>query len=222
MFIKICFLFLLVSATDAFTTSEGNIFLIRHGEKNNKAKSGDVHLNPRGTIRAGALALFFFPLYSTSKPIISNTEFPAFKSVVAQAATDRYPSRRKIETAQPIATAGNIPLRLFDHEDIDGTSEYLLAESRAGRTTLVVWDHTTISDLANQLLRLPQDTVHWPMDRYDVIWEVDVRGGTLRQYCQQLLFGDLWCPVNPIQVYPVTNSFRRYMNGEKGIAPVMS
>ena len=193
----------------------GQILLIRHGEKNAKAKFGDVHLNNRGYIRANALAELFFP---SNEP--NSLVFPNIVTVVAQSATDRYPSRRKIETAEPIAAAGKIPLKLFDHEDITGTCEFLLSEANQGRTTLVVWDHSTINDLANQLLQVPRGTVGWPMDRYDVVWLLDAKSSTLQQYCQHLLFGDLWCPVNPIQAFPVTDSFRRYMNGERGYAPV--
>ena len=105
-------------------------------------------------------------------------------------------------------------MELFDHEDIDGITEYVSEESKIGSTSLIVWDHSTISDVANRLLDLPNGTVNWPMDRYDVIWIINLDTGSLVQYCQHLLFGDLWCPVNPIQVHPVTNEFLQYISEE--------
>lgn len=196
--------------------SQGKILLIRHGEKDAKARYGEIHLNQRGEIRAAALAELFFPATSPSYALQSNITFPPLSAVIAQASTNRHPSRRKIETAEPIATAGKISLDLFDHEDISGICSRLRQSVVSNETTLVVWDHSTISDIANDLLDLPRGTVQWPMDRYDVIWDIDLTTGTLQQYCQHLLFGDLWCPVNPIQIYPVTNAFlkslqQRYM-----------
>lgn len=204
------------------STEHGKILLIRHGEKSAKSKTGDVHLNQRGEIRAVALGTLFFPNYSDSFTMMANMSLPALDSVIAQSATNRYRSRRKIETAEPIAEAGNISLTLFDHEDISGICKHVRDESYQGRTSLVVWDHTTISDIANDLLRLPRGTIRWPMDRYDVIWLIDVQAGTLIQYCQHLLFGDLWCPLNPIQVYPVTNEFLKSLSSSKGVTPIMA
>jgi hypothetical protein len=215
---------LLVITNTVLSENTGHIFLIRHGEKVNKAKTGDVHLAKRGQVRADALARFFSPRFTESE---DNDELwqvfniPKLSSVIAQAATDRYPSRRKIETAEPIATAANIPLVEFHHEDIDGITKHLLSEAKSGRSTLVVWDHTTISDIANALLDLPCGTVKWPMDRYDVIWDIVLSEGTLNQYCQHLLYGDLWCPVNPVQVYPAANGAMKALLQGKSYMPIM-
>ena len=196
-----------VSATGIDEEFPPRILLIRHGEKDAKSKYGEIHLNQRGQIRAAALAELFFSNVSDSFRIETNLTLPRIDTVVAQASTNRHPSRRKIETAEPIAEAGSVPLKLFDHEDISGLCEFLKTEHAANRTTLVVWDHSTISYIANDLLGIDRGTVRWPMDRYDVIWEVDIRELVLQQYCQHLLFGDLWCPLNPIQVFPMTNEF---------------
>ena len=204
------------------TPGNGKVLLIRHGEKSAKSKTGDVHLNQRGEIRAVALGTLFFPNYSDSFTMMANMSLPDLHSIIAQSATNRYRSRRKIETAEPIAAAGNIPLDLFDHEDITGICNHVKNESSQGRSSLVVWDHTTISDIANDLLKLPRGTIRWPMDRYDVIWLIDLRAGTLVQYCQHLLFGDLWCPLNPIQVYPVTNEFLKSISSTRGFTPIMA
>lgn len=219
-FLDILIITSLFSVSQSESVPLGRVILIRHGEKDAKGKSGDIHLNERGEIRAKALAEMFFPSHQSDTNDME-LQFNGIASVVAQAATDRHPSRRKIETAQPIVKAGHITLKLFDHQDIKGTCEYIAAESKVGRTTLVVWDHTTISDLANELLSLPRGTIQWPMNRYDVIWELIPEDMRLRQYCQHLLFGDLWCPINPIQVFPYTDTYRRYMNGEKGFSPVL-
>jgi broad specificity phosphatase PhoE len=205
----LCFSTIADEACARIASIEGpRILLIRHGEKDAKSKYGEVHLNQRGEIRAAALAELFFPNVSDSFCTETNLTLPLINSVVAQAATGRHPSRRKIETAEPIASAGSVPLELFDHEDIEGLVNHLREEIRSNRTTLVVWDHSTISDLANDLLKIDRGTIRWPMDRYDVIWQIDPVLGTLQQYCQHLLFGDLWCPLNPIQVFPITDAFR--------------
>ena len=205
----LCFTTIAEEVCARLSPSEGpRILLIRHGEKDAKSKYGEVHLNQRGEIRAAALAELFFPNVSDSFCSETNLTLPLINSVVAQAATGRHPSRRKIETAEPIASAGAVPLDLFNHEDITGLVNHLKDEFMFNRTTLVVWDHSTISDLANDLLKIDRGTIRWPMDRYDVIWQIDLNRGTLEQYCQHLLFGDLWCPLNPIQVFPVTDAFR--------------
>lgn len=211
-FIVLCLLCLSTIADEAcarLSSSEGpRILLIRHGEKDAKSKYGEVHLNQRGEIRAAALAELFFPNVTDSFCTETNLTLPLINSVVAQAATGRHPSRRKIETAEPIASAGSVPLELFDHEDIKGLVSHLREELKSNRTTLVVWDHSTISDLANDLLKIDRGTIRWPMDRYDIIWQIDLVQGALQQFCQHLLFGDLWCPLNPIQVFPITDAFR--------------
>jgi hypothetical protein len=201
----------LINAGTSYVNERANatILLIRHGEKNAKSRDGEIHLNQRGEIRAAALSELFFPQADQSYAVETNISFPPLDSVVAQASTPRHPSKRKIETAEPIAKAGSLPLDLFDHQDIGGLCQHLREELDSNRTTLVVWDHSTISDIANDLLGIPRGTVRWPMDRYDVIWEIDLKEGRLLQFCQHLLFGDLWCPINPIQVYPVTSAFLR-------------
>jgi len=207
-----------LSSTD---DTQASILLIRHGEKDAKSKYGEIHLNQRGEIRAAALAVLFFPQRNdTSYALQAKMSLPQIDSVVAQASTERHPSRRKIETAEPISKAGSVPLDLYDHENIDSLCSHLTEEIRLHRTTLVVWDHSTISHIANDLLEIPRGTVRWPMDRYDVIWEIDLKERRLMQYCQHLLFGDLWCPVNPIQIYPATNAFLQSLN--QRYAPTMA
>ena len=200
----------------------GKIMLIRHGEKSAKSKTGDVHLNQRGEIRSAALAHLFFPEFSDSFLVMANMTLPRIDTVIAQSATAKYQSRRKLETAEPIAKLGGIPLIEFDHEAIHDICDHVRKEAIGGKTSLVVWDHSTVSDIANDLLQIPRGTVRWPMDRYDVIWVIDLELGTLVQFCQHLLFGDLWCPLNPIQVHPVTNAFLRSLSNMKGYTPIMA
>lgn len=145
---------------------------------------------------------------------------PTLNTIVAQSAGGKYGSRRKIETAEPIANIGGIPISLYDQSDIDRVCDHLRSESKQGRTTLVVWDHTTISDIANNLLGLDRGTVKWPMDRYDVIWDVDLESASLSQICQHLLYGDLWCPLNPIQVYPVVQGMEHLINQARQTIPL--
>jgi hypothetical protein len=210
-------------SSQALSEKSGHVLLIRHGEKMNKAKTGDVHLAKRGQVRADALARFFSPRFS----IDENDELwrvialPKLSTVIAQAATERYPSRRKIETAEPIAAAAKIKLLEFSHEDIEGITQHLRTEAAAGRTSLVVWDHTTIGDIANRLLNLPDGTVRWPMDRYDVIWDINIEEMSLNQFCQHLLYGDLWCPVNPVQVFPAINGTIKALLQGKYYMPIM-
>jgi hypothetical protein len=182
------------------------VLLIRHGEKNAKSKYGDVHLNYVGKVRSEALANLFFP----SSDAFTSSEFdlklPPVSLVIAQNASDMFPSKRKMETAQPIAKAGNIPLAIYDHNDLDGLHARIISEADSGNVSLVVWDHSTIGYVADDLLEIQRGTVRWPMDRYDVIWEIDLKEKKMLQYCQHLLFGDLWCPVNPIIVFPFLSS----------------
>ena len=203
-------------------SASGHILLIRHGEKNNKARSGDVHLSKRGEIRADALARFFYPKFTDERQSEPWHDFvlPRIDLVIAQSASSKYASQRKIETAKPIAEAGGIPLFYYDQEDIEGICDRTRTESQNGRTTLVVWDHTTISDVANNLLGLSPGTVKWPMDRYDIIWDLDPENGTLTQFCQHLLYGDLWCPLNPIPVYPVVNGMQSLLNQARQTVPL--
>ena len=218
-------LIVLVTSLDftvATQRTSGHVLLVRHGEKNNKARSGDVHLSKRGEIRADALARFFFPKFTENRQIEPWHDFdlPMIDSVIAQSASSKYASQRKIETAKPIAEAGGVPLAYYDQDDITGICRKTRAEAESGRTTLVVWDHTTISDVANNLLQLPPGTVKWPMDRYDIIWDIDLENGTLNQVCQHLLYGDLWCPLNPIQVYPIVNGMQSLINQARMTAPL--
>ena len=215
-------LLLSLLSSGASESQTGHILLIRHGEKINKARSGDVHLSKRGEIRADALARFFYPKFADGRPTEPwhDFELPRVDSVIAQSATSKYASQRKIETAKPIAEAGGVPLSYYDQEDINGICEHTRKESLNGRTTLVVWDHTTISDVANNLLGLPSGTVKWPMDRYDIIWDLDPHTGTLTQFCQHLLYGDLWCPLNPIQVYPAINGMQSLLNQARQTVPL--
>ncbi len=205
-------------------SERGRILLIRHGEKNGKARlNGDLHLNTRGEIRAAALAQMLFSKTTDNNIKTKTSAFivPIINVVVAQNATQESPSYRKVETAEFIAKAGNIELEVFNQNDIETLSDHLLNQSTRARTSIVVWDHSTIGHLAAKLLNIPKESIRWPMDRYDVIWEVDMDKRTLIQICQHLLFGDLWCEQNPIQVYPVTEAYRRSMMAESNMLPLM-
>jgi len=196
------------------SSAHSHVLLIRHGEKDAKSKFGDVNLNPLGEIRSNALANLFFPNKKTHKIANLSEQLPVVDLVIAQNATDMYPSRRKIQTAEPIAHAGSIPMDIYNHEDLEGLTSRIKSEVSVGRVPLVVWDHSTIGYIVDDLLSLPRGTVRWPMDRYDVIWQVDLKQMKLLQFCQHLLFGDLWCPQNPIQVYPFNNGIMHLVNAE--------
>jgi predicted 3-demethylubiquinone-9 3-methyltransferase (glyoxalase superfamily) len=163
-------------------------------------------LNQRGEIRAAALAELFFPKMSHSYVQAANISLPQIDMVIAQESNDRHKSKRKEETASPIAKAGSLALNVHDQDDIPGLGDRLRNETQFGRNVLIVWDHSSVSQLVGNLLQLEEEVIRWPMDRYDVIWEIDLDALTLQQFCQHLLFGDLWCPVNPIQVYPAINA----------------
>lgn len=204
------------------SAERGRVILIRHAEKNGKAKeTGDIHLSHRGEVRAAALARFFFPNNTAvDNDAWNEFERPVFDSIFAEASTKSSPSFRKIETAEPIAREAKLEIQQYERHDTSNLADRLRSESKDGKTSLVVWDHTTIGYLASNLLGLSEDTIKWPLDRYDVIWEIDLHDKTLTQYCQHLLFGDLWCPVNPVQVYPVTKEYIRSMNAQSDRYPL--
>lgn len=206
--------FLLIIPCYSVEFPSQKVLLVRHGEKDAKSKTGDVHLNSLGKMRSHALAQLFFPNSHNRSLNDFDIPIPSVNLVIAQNATEMYPSRRKIETAEPISQAGRVALALYDHEDLLGLCSRIRSEVQGGNVPLVVWDHSTVGYVADDLLAVPRGTIRWPMDRYDVIWEIDLQQKRLLQFCQHLLFGDLWCPVNPIQVFPFFEGVESLLSAE--------
>lgn len=199
----------------------GKVIIVRHGEKNPESAGKNPHLNQRGEIRAVALAELFFPKMSHSYAQAANITLPVIDMIFAQEANERHRSMRKEETAAPIAKAASLSLNVHDQDDIPGLGDLVRNETSFGKNVLIVWDHSSVSELVGNLLELEHEKIRWPMDRYDVIWEVDIESKRLDQFCQHLLFGDLWCPMNPIQVYPVIDS-RLVPQARPNYYPVMA
>jgi len=173
------------------------IMLIRHGEKHghgnrDRGVSADgrpAHheLTVRGWQRATALVTFFAPGVKMPKSSLIQTP----RSIFASDATKDSPSLRAMHTAVPLADALGIEV---NHDHAEEEEHALVAAALAAPApVLIVWHHGKIPTIA-KIIAGPKLVcpVHWPDDRFDVVWILDRNGAGVWTFSQvvQRLFPD--------------------------------
>jgi hypothetical protein len=151
------------------------IMIIRHAEKHQHGshdrgvsedgRPAHHELTVRGWQRAGALVHLFAP--PGGLPDGSRIQTP--RSIFASDATRDSPSLRAMHTAAVVIAAPS--------------------------PALIVWHHAAIPRLVMEIAgKLPGCPVHWPDDRFDLIWILEHNapraGWSFSQVLQRLLPGD--------------------------------
>jgi len=177
------------------------IMLIRHAEKPDKKIAGvlkhgeqDEHsLSVQGWQRAGALALWLDPAHDYIKhPHLSPPDH-----LYAARYHEGHHSKRCFQTLLPLSEKLGIDINIkFLNEEFEEMVEHV--KSRDG-VVLISWHHEKIPDVTRAILGSHEDVpVHWPDERFDVVWVFD-RGAndryTFRQVPAQLLAGDKKTPI---------------------------
>ena len=173
------------------------IMLIRHGEKHGHGsrdrgvtadgRRAHHELTVRGWQRATALVPFFAPGAKMPKSSLIQTP----RSIFASDATKGSPSLRAMHTAGPLADALGIKVNHDHAEDEEGA--LVDAALAAPAPVLIVWHHGKIPKIvriiAGPKLVCP---VHWPDDRFDMVWILDRNGAGIWSFSQvaQRLFPD--------------------------------
>ena len=172
------------------------IMVIRHAEKpiDGGAKGIDPQgaVNPRsltvrGWQRAGALTRFF------SAPPIATILAPDI--IYAAGTGPGSPSRRPIDTAEPIAAKlGCSFVTKFLKEECDAVAADVMRQSG---TVLIVWEHKMLPALIHAFPKAPTVPSRWPPYRFDVVWILDYEnnGWLFTQLPQCLLAGDNPAPI---------------------------
>ncbi len=173
------------------------IMLVRHAERPSADKSirgvtpegvkNKEELTVRGWQRAGALARFFAPRDNHFvHPSLARPEI-----LFACKAGPAAPSLRPQHSLLPLASLIEAELNcdFYEGQEKELVQTVIVAQG----TVLVAWKHNTMQVIANSILgnktSAPQ---YWPLDRFDLVWVFDRRGGawTFVQVPQLLLAGD--------------------------------
>jgi hypothetical protein len=173
------------------------IMLIRHAERPTADKSirgvsqegekNKEELTVRGWQRAGALVRFFAPLDNHFvHPILERPEV-----LFACKAGPTAPSLRPQHSLLPLA---ELIQGEFNRDYFEGEEEALVQKALTVKgAVLIAWKHRTMNVIANAILgnntTAPQ---YWSLDRVDLVWIFERRGGswTFTQVPQLLLAGD--------------------------------
>jgi broad specificity phosphatase PhoE len=183
----------------AYVTGMLKIMIIRHAEKhqhgshdrgvNEYGRPAHHELTVRGWQRAGALVHLF--ALRGGPPVGCRIDTP--RSIFASDATRDSPSLRAMHTVGPLAAALGLTV---NHEHAEEEEAALAAAVLAAPSpALIVWHHGAIPRLVWEIAgKLPACPVHWPDDRFDLIWilerEAPRAGWSFSQVTQQLLPGD--------------------------------
>ena len=175
------------------------IMIIRHAEKHQHGshdrgvsedgRPAHHELTVRGWQRAGALVHLFAP--PGGLPDGSRIQTP--RSIFASDPTRDSPSLRAMHTAGPLAAALGIPVNhAYAEEEEAALAAVVIA---APSPALIVWHHAAIPRLVMEIAgKLPGCPVHWPDDRFDLIWILERNapraGWSFSQVSQRLLPGD--------------------------------
>jgi hypothetical protein len=202
------------------------VIIIRHAEK--YEERGQIHLSPKGRTRALALAEFF-----QSDPRVLEFGKPA--AIIAQSPTAPKPSRRCLETVEPLAAALGLPvISQFTYGQAAALVQWLKAQRQYdGKAVLICMQHMEVDELAQALGLADLRPRIWPHETYDRLYLVtyapeDGRLVSFRNLPQRLLFGDSYqavaartardqAEVSFKQVYRV--SLRKPGAGQKSPAP---
>jgi hypothetical protein len=180
------------------------ILLIRHAEKPDDeghergvAPDGapdNNGLTVRGWQRAGALVRFFAPL----RAALPDPRLATPDQIFAARATDRFPSRRSVQTVAPLADL--LGLRVNCDYAREQEADLARAARAAVGVSLIAWSHNSLPELARLVTgNRCQVPGAWPTDRFDVVWVFDDRDGdwSFHQVPQLLLAGDREQPIPP-------------------------
>ena len=156
-----------------------------HGTDHHGRPSGHG-LTPRGWARSGALAVRLSYAGQHDDQLVKPGR------VYATATDPHHDSDRPRLTAHGIAKRLGLPM--LDHLGRGDESKVGSEVSTADETTLVVWDHGHIPDLARAFPLAPGVNVPdaWPDDRFDLFWILTPsdEGYHLSVIAQDLLAGD--------------------------------
>lgn len=180
------------------------IMVMRHAEK--PAKDGAPYgvtlegdrnkesLQPRGWLRAGALANLFAPANGK----VQNAALAKPQFLYASKPLPRKGSRRPFQTILPLAEKLAVPTNMhYERSDIEGVMEEIFSCRGA---VLMCWQREYIPQIASYILGTEKDVPRlWPEYRFDMIWvfDLDRRTGryTFKQIPQRLLMGDSTTPI---------------------------
>jgi hypothetical protein len=177
------------------------IMVMRHAEKPHY--SGYPHgvtpegefdrhsLTVDGWVRAGALVWLFAPARGEPPAGLCRPD------TVYGSAYEEGQSKRSVQTVSPLAA--RLGLDVVKRYAI-GDEAHLARELSVRRGAAVVsWHHEAIHKIAQHHLGevTPTPPVHWPGDRFDVVWTFTRHGNGWRfaQVPQMLLPGDLPYPI---------------------------
>jgi broad specificity phosphatase PhoE len=177
------------SAAKKNVTCPQQVLIIRHAEKT--GEKTDIHLSKAGKERAEILYRLFVAAPNRSDPL------PAPDFIFA--ASHHKDSQRPFETVTPLSVrlklpvnhtyenkAGRKPGMLELRDEIFGKPKYF------GKTILVAWRHSTISELA-KILKANNVPAKWEDPVFDRVWQItydDQGKATFRDRPQRLLSGD--------------------------------
>jgi hypothetical protein len=189
------------SRGDGRSTDERVIMLIRHAEKPLHPSSSPHGVNPDGQvdphsltvtgwIRAGALVELFAPSRGEPPPELTRPS-----TVYASAYAGGH-SKRSLQTVGPLAA--RLGLEVVKRYAAGDEAHLAKEISTRPGATLVAWHHEALHKIAHHLGDVhPSPPVHWPPDRFDLIWTFTPDGHRWRfaQIPQLLLPGDLPYPI---------------------------
>jgi hypothetical protein len=177
------------------------ILIIRHAEKTGDKE--DVHLSKQGKERADVLEQLFVASKDRPDP------FPTPDFIFA--ASHQKDSQRPVETVTPLAK--KLKLSIVDRYDskltakadktddnkkpkkegmVELRDELFGSPKYYGKTILIAWRHTTISELA-KTLKASKVPEKWEDKVFDRVWQItydDQGNATFRDRPQHLLPGD--------------------------------
>jgi len=177
------------------------IMLIRHAEKPDHKIAGvlthgeqDEHsLSVQGWQRAGALALWLDP----SHGYIKHPHLAPPDHLYAARYHEGHHSKRCYQTLLPLSEKLGIDINIkFKNEEF----AEMVAHARArDGIVLISWHHEKIPEVTREILGAHGDIpVHWPDERFDVVWVFDAgaKGNyTFTQVPARLLAGDKAHPI---------------------------
>lgn len=173
------------------------IMLIRHAERPSPDKSirgvtqagvkNKEELTVRGWQRAGAFVRFFAP--PDNHFVHPSLERP--ETLFACKAGPDAPSLRPQHSLLPLAELIQVD---FNRDYLEGEEDLLVQKALASSgAVLIAWKHRNMQVIANAILgNTTTAPWHWPLNRFDLVWVFDKRGGnwSFTQVPQLLLAGD--------------------------------
>lgn len=172
-----------VFATSTADAMPSRVLLIRHGE----AAEHSNGLSLRGKTRAAALVPYILEtdyLQDFGHPI----------ALIAHQPNQVEPSRRPIETLQPLAKDLGIGVNTtFTHDAWENMVDFVKTNpAYEGKTVLICWGQKNMSLIAERFGVSPRP-LPWPTETYDRVWIIDfIPGGkeTIRNFPMRLIYGD--------------------------------